>query len=164
MRVRFLRQAWDLYKAGCAREKLSERNEESCEHLKKALAVKAMRRCFKGIQAFNLKNMRAKKYWKILLGKMDHWMKKRAFGMWMDGGNSMKMEFITDHQNALTEEMIIKSKELGDLTKKLADSSGNNAGLTKDLIRTGQRSLSNAFARAYYKRTARAFELWKIFA
>ena len=62
-----------------------------------------MRKCFKGIQAFNLKNMRAKKYWKILLGKMDHWMKKRAFGMWLDGGNSMKMELITDQQNYLTE-------------------------------------------------------------
>ena len=31
MRKRFLRQAFDLYKAGCAREKLAERNEGSCE-------------------------------------------------------------------------------------------------------------------------------------
>ena len=31
MRKKFLRQAFDLYKAGCAREKLSERNEGSCD-------------------------------------------------------------------------------------------------------------------------------------
>ena len=31
MRKRFLRQAFDLYKKGCAREQLSERNEGSCE-------------------------------------------------------------------------------------------------------------------------------------
>lgn len=87
MRKRFLRQAFDLYKAGCARLQLSERNEGSCEHMKHTLNVRLMRKCFKSIKAFNQKNMTATRYWKILLGKMDHWMKKRAFSKWMDGGN-----------------------------------------------------------------------------
>ena len=55
-----------------------------------------MRKCFVAIKKFNQKNFTAKRYWKILLGKMDHWMKKRAFGIWMEGGNQMKMEMITD--------------------------------------------------------------------
>ena len=87
MRKRFLRQAFDLYKAGCAREQLAERNEGSCEQLKHTLDVRLMRKCFKAMKAFNEKNMTATRYWKILLGKMDHWMKKRAFAKWMDGGN-----------------------------------------------------------------------------
>ena len=41
--------------------------------------------------------MTANRYFKILLGKMDTWMKKRAFGVWMDGGNQMKMEMVMDH-------------------------------------------------------------------
>jgi len=53
-----------------------------------------MRKSFNAIRSFNTKNLRAKKYWKILLGKMDHWMKKRAFGMWLEGGNLVKTEEI----------------------------------------------------------------------
>lgn len=56
-----------------------------------------MRKCFKAVKAFNTKNMTATRYWKILLGKMDHWMKKRAFATWMDGGNQMKMEMVIEH-------------------------------------------------------------------
>ena len=92
MRKRFLRQAFDLYKAGCARELLSERNEGSCEHLKKTLDSRLARKCFNAIKAFNNKNNTAERYFKVILGKMDHWMKKRAFATWMDGGNAMKME------------------------------------------------------------------------
>ena len=57
-----------------------------------------MRKVFKAIRGYNSVNQKATKYWKILLGKMDHWMKKRAFALWMDGGNSMKMEMIMDEQ------------------------------------------------------------------
>ena len=60
---------------------------------------------------------------------MDHWMKKRAFRTWNDGGNIMKMEMHMDHQNALTEEMTVKNNDLGNLTKKLADKSARNATL-----------------------------------
>ena len=58
---------------------------------------------------------------------MDHWMKKRAFGIWMDGGNQMKMEMHMETQNCLTEEMTVKNNELGGVTKKLADKSARNA-------------------------------------
>ena len=92
MRKRFLRQAFDRYKAGCAREQLAERNEGSCDHLRDTLNRRQMRKCFNSIRAFNAKQDKAKKYWKILLGKMDHWMKKRAFGKWMEGGNMMMIE------------------------------------------------------------------------
>ena len=53
MRNRFLRQAWNLYKAGCAREKLSERNEGSCDHLKATLDSRLMRKVFNAIRGFN---------------------------------------------------------------------------------------------------------------
>ena len=70
---------------------------------------------------YNKKNMTAKRYWKILLGKMDHWMKKRAFGIWMDGGNAMKMEMIMEEQGGFNQERTELHKELGDLTKRAAD-------------------------------------------
>ena len=92
---------------------------------------------------------------------MDHWMKKRAFGTWLDSGNTMKMEILQEEQNTLTEEMTVKNNELGALTKKVADKNARNDALTKSLKRTGQRSMSNCFARAYFKRVARAFEVWK---
>lgn len=119
-----------------------------------------MKKCFKSIQEFNKKNMTAKRYWKILLGKMDHWMKKRAFGTWMDGGNTMMIETCLEKQNQLTDEMTVKNNSLGSLTKKHADKTARNAALTKNLEHMGQRSMANAFARAYYKRTARAFSMW----
>ena len=97
MRKRFLRQAFDLYKAGCAREQLAERNEGSCEQIRKTLDHRTMRKCFNSIKKFNQKQDTAQRYWKILLGKMDHWMKKRAFATWMDGGNMMKMEMAIEH-------------------------------------------------------------------
>ena len=53
MRKRFLRQAFDLYKAGCARLQLADRNEGSCEHLKATLDNRTMRKCFNSIKAFN---------------------------------------------------------------------------------------------------------------
>lgn len=86
-----------------------------------------MRKCFKSIKSFNSKNMTAKRYWKILLGKMDHWMKKRAFALWMDGGNQMQIEQVIEHQNVLTEEMTVRNNELGGLTNKLADKTARNA-------------------------------------
>ena len=56
MRLRFLRQAFNLYKAGCARDKLSERNEGSCDQLKAKLDCMLMRKCFNGMLAYNNKN------------------------------------------------------------------------------------------------------------
>ena len=161
MRKRFLRQAFDLYKAGCAREQMAERNEGSCEHLKATLDARLARKCFNAMRAFNAKNDTAKRYWTILLGKMDHWMKKRAFAAWMDGGNQMKFEMHVENQNALTEEMTVKNNTLGGLSKKLADKSSKNAALTAQLNHMGSRSMSNAFARAYYKRIARGLEQWR---
>lgn len=94
---------------------------------------------------------------------MDHWMKKRAFATWLNSGNTMKMEILQDEQNNLTEEMTVKNNELGALTKKVADKNSRNNNLTKALKRTGERSMSNAFARAYFKRVARAFEMWRTY-
>ena len=122
-----------------------------------------MRKCFNAMRKFNNTNQKATTYWKILLGKMDHWMKKRAFATWLNSGNTMKMEILQEEQNNLTEEMTVKNNELGALTKKVADKNSRNANLTKALKRTGERSMSNAFARAYFKRVARAFELWRTY-
>ena len=113
-----------------ARERLSERNEGSCEHLKKTLDSRLMRKCFVAIKKFNQKHGTSKRYWTILLGKMDHWMKKRAFATWQEGGNQMIMESCLENQAMLTEEMTVKNNTLGDLTKKHADKSGRNAVLT----------------------------------
>ena len=59
MRNRFLRQGFDLWKAGCARGQLHDRNEGSCEHLRRTLNVRLMRKVFKAIRGFNTKNMAA---------------------------------------------------------------------------------------------------------
>mmetsp|Transcript_18535 Transcript_18535/g.24897 ORF Transcript_18535/g.24897 Transcript_18535/m.24897 type:complete len:189 (+) Transcript_18535:511-1077(+) len=50
IKKRMFKQAFDLYKAGCAREKLSERNEGSCDQLKKTLDCRTMRKCFNAIR------------------------------------------------------------------------------------------------------------------
>ena len=92
---------------------------------------------------------------------MDHWMKKRAFGIWMDGGNQMKMEMALEQQANLTEEMTVKNNELGGLTKKHADKCARNAVMTANLQKMGQRSMANSFARAYFKRTSKGLEMWK---
>ena len=152
MRKRFLRQAFNKYKASCSKMKLEDRNEDSSASLKRNLDCRLVRKCFNKIRDFNNKNLTAKRYWKILLGKMDHWMKKRAFAMWMDGGNTMKMEMIMDEQNALNEESFSKNNELGGLTKKVADRSNRNAVLQSDLKRMGEKGMSNYFFRAYSNR------------
>jgi hypothetical protein len=59
MRKRMLRSAFLLYKAGCAREILTERNEGSCEQLKKALDSRLMKKVFKAIKSYNTKNVTA---------------------------------------------------------------------------------------------------------
>ena len=164
MKKRMFKQAFDRYKEWFARQKLMERNEGSCDHIRVVINCRQMRKCFNAIRGYNAVNMKAKTYAKIVFGKMDHWMKKRAFGTWMDGGNVMKMEILQDEQNVLTDEMTVKNNEIGNLSKKVADKSTRNAQLTQNLKRTGQRSMSNAFARAYFKRTARAFEVWKNWA
>ena len=164
IKKRMFKQAFDRYKANCARQQLDERNEGSSEQLRRTLNVRELRKCFNAMRSYNSKNVKARTYMKILLGKMDHWTKKRAFGMWQDGGNVMKMEDLQFEQNALTEEMTVKNAELGTLATKVADKSARNAQLTETLKKSGQRSLSNAFARAYFKRTARAFEVWKNWA
>ena len=129
--------------------------------MKRALDHRTLRKCFDSVRAYNAKNEKAKRYWKILLGKMDHWMKKRAWGTWMDGGNQMKMDMVIEHQNNLTEEMTVKNNELGGLTKRHADKTARVAVMNANLQKMGQRSIANAFARAYFKRTAKAFETWK---
>ena len=63
--------------------------------------------------------------------------------------------------NQLTEEMTVKNNELGNLTKRHADKSERNAVMSANLKKMGQRSMSNAFARAYFKRIAKGFETWK---
>ena len=140
-----------------AREQLSERNEGSCEQIRHTLNIRLMRKCFNGVKAFNDKNETATRYFKIVLGKMDRWMKKRAFATWMDGGNQMKMEMVMDHQNVLTDEMTVKNNELGGVTNKLADKSARNVVLTNNLKSMGSRTMSNAFARAYAKTTSQHF-------
>ena len=92
-----------------------------------------MRKCFKAIRSWNNTNTKANMYWKILLGKMDHWMKKRAFTTWLNSGNIMKMEILQEEQNCLTEEMTVKNTELGGLTKKVADKTARNNALTNQL-------------------------------
>ena len=57
--------------------------------------------------------------------------------------------------------MTVKNSELGGLTNKLADRSARNADMTNNLKSMGSRSMSNAFARAYYKRTSQHFERWR---
>ena len=57
--------------------------------------------------------------------------------------------------------MTVKNNELGGLTKRHADKCERNAVMEANLKRMGQRSMSNSFARAYFKRIARAFEVWK---
>ena len=57
--------------------------------------------------------------------------------------------------------MTVKNNALGGLTKKHADKCSRNAVMEGNLKRMGQRSMSNAFARAYFKRIARAFEVWR---
>jgi len=131
IKKRMFKQAFDLYKAGCARQVLEEKNDGSCDQLRRTLNHRTMRKCFESIRKYNITNMKAKTYWKILLGKMDHWMKKRAFAMWMQGGNTMKMEFLQEEQNTLTEEMTVKNTEIGNLTKKVADKNSRNDMLTK---------------------------------
>ena len=86
-----------------------------------------MRKCFNAIRTYNGVNVKAKTYAKIVFGKMDHWMKKRAFGTWMNGGNLMKMEILQEEQNVLTDEMTVKNNEIGNLSKKVADKSTRNA-------------------------------------
>ena len=88
-------------------------------------------------------------------------MKKRAFATWLDGGNTMKIEMHLEHQNALTEEMTVKNNELGNLTKKVADKNARNEALNNNLKHMGQRSMANAFARAYFVRIAHGLERWK---
>ena len=56
-------------------------------------------------------------------------MKKRAFARWLDGGNTMKMEFLQEEQNMNAETMVVKNNEIGKLTKKVADKSARNARL-----------------------------------
>lgn len=92
IRNRFLRQGFNLYLQGCARDRLEVRNDSSCDQLRRALNTRLLKKCFNAIKGFNDKNLKAKRYWKILLGKMDHWMKKRAFATWMDGGNTVRIE------------------------------------------------------------------------
>lgn len=127
MRNRFLRQGFNLWKAGCARGQLHDRNEGSCEHLRKTLNVRTMRKIFNAIRGFNKKNINARVHCKILLGKMDHWMKKRAFATWLDGGNMAKMEMIMENQGMLTDEMTVNNKELTNASKRLADKNARNA-------------------------------------
>ena len=62
------------------------------------------------------------------------------------------------------ETMVVKNNEIGKLTKKVADKNARNARLNAQLKKTSHRSITNAFERAYFKRTARAFELWKIWS
>jgi len=73
----------------------------------------------------------------------------------------MKMEMCITTQNNLTEEMTVRNNTKGTLSKRHADKSARNVTLTNNLKHMGQRSMSNTFARAYYKRIARAFEQWK---
>lgn len=53
IKVRMFRQAFDLYKEACAKMKLAERNEGSCDQLRTTLNHRLMRKCFIGIQKFN---------------------------------------------------------------------------------------------------------------
>ena len=57
--------------------------------------------------------------------------------------------------------MSVRNNELGGLSKKIADKTSRNAVLQKNLEHAGGLSLGNAFVRAYFKRTAKAFEKWK---
>ena len=58
----------------------------------------------------------------------------------------------------------MKNNKLGSMTKRHADKNARNKELVKNLEHMGQRSMANTFARAYYKRIARALELWKEWA
>lgn len=67
--------------------------------LRKALDSRLKKKCFDAIKLYVSKHRTSKRYMAILLGKMDHWMKKRAFGIWMQQGNEMKVQFLQEEQN-----------------------------------------------------------------
>ena len=56
MRKRFLRQAFNKYKAYCSKVQVETRNEDSSASMKKTLDVKLMRKCFNAMTKFNGKN------------------------------------------------------------------------------------------------------------
>ena len=61
----------------------------------------------------------------------------------------------------MADNMMVLEHEVGDLTKKVADKSGRNAQLQKNLKGQASRLITNGLQRAYGGSTARSFQKWK---
>ena len=84
MRKKFLRQAFDLYKAGVLYMKQQDKNDASVEQLRRTLQERSIRRVFNAWASYKHSFKNAKRYWQIVFTNMDTWQKKRAFMRWRD--------------------------------------------------------------------------------
>jgi hypothetical protein len=82
MRNRFLRDAFALYHEGVKWKMQRIKDEARCVHFRETIRMREARKVFNAWCSFNHKFKKSKVYWSLLLGKMDNWMKKRAFSTW----------------------------------------------------------------------------------
>jgi len=82
MRKRFLKQAFRMYQDGVQHRQQEDKNFQRAVHFAHTSQMRNMRRVFNALCVFVHKFKKSKVYWSLLLGKMDNWMKHRAFSTW----------------------------------------------------------------------------------
>jgi hypothetical protein len=77
----------ERYKDHDKKVKLSLRNEQTVEYLVQLRAIRSMREKFNAICKYTVKMQKAKRYWNMILGRMDRFIRRRAVRRWLINAN-----------------------------------------------------------------------------
>lgn len=91
--------------------------------------MRSLRRSFNALCVYVHKFGKSKVYWSLLLNKMDNWMKRRAFLIWQNQGNTKVTDLLQDSQNVAQIHFEELNTKLGELTLKHENKVRANADL-----------------------------------
>ena len=114
-RLRFLRQAFDLYLAGVKYRKKLEIEEERCRLYNRTRNERLKRTVVNNWQIFSENHKRAKKYWYRMFLRLDIGMKTIAIKRWREWAHKHLEEELTKKQNGIVEAIDSLNHQVGEL-------------------------------------------------
>lgn len=157
-RTWYLKRGYRLFKDGIHFRQQHERNLARAEHLLGTSGMRRKRQVFNALCVYVHRFRKSKGYWSMILGKMDNWMKRRAFLTWQNQGHQKVTDLLREEQNVNTLELEDLNTELGQHVNLHEKKMTKNHGLQGRHRALGQKILATTFGRWYYVKCQRAFE------
>ena len=161
MRNRFLRQSFDLYLQFYKKSQQHGRNVKGADFMRETLAKRTLRKHFNAMCFHTNRQVKSRKYWLRILGKMDGYMKKRAIQILNDATHMVQDEMLLGNQDSVTNQIALADKELCRLEMERREQEAVLEAQRKLQKKKAYRQIGNYFMRNYSETTHRQFKIWK---